>query len=435
MKKLILLPSLSLLIGFFLKLRELPNQLLFVGFSFLLILIILIYFLVKEMKSSEAISLKLIHFLFFILSFIVIVLPYFNTWFPSQILNYEEIYNRGLIPYIHISLIIIVTLYFIKTNKEKITFLNLFQPTNYKGFVIVNSLLFFLNSPFQYVLPDNLYSPNFTREYNKGEGPDIYIDEAHNNTHTASGTYRPFANILSDDGYVIKAFKEKFTKKSLEQVEILVISNALNKKNIEEDFPVYSAFNDDEIENLNTWVKNGGALFLIADHAPFSGASKKLALTFGFEFTDGYALKKKSSKYPSDLFIRENNTLTENIITNGRNTSEYVDSVMTFVGQAFKIPNSAISILTFDQNYILKTLEIVNGIEVEKTESIAGYSQGAILSYGKGRVAVYGEAAMFTGQLPAGLSWIKRGFNSSNAKNNYKLLLNTIHWLENTNNF
>jgi hypothetical protein len=65
------------------------------------------------------------------------------------------------------------------------------------------------------------------------------------------------------------------------------------------------------------------------------------------------------------------------------------------------------------------------------TEPIAGFSQGAVTNYGKGRIAAFGEASMFTGQLPAGLSWIKRGFNSHSAKNNYKLLLNTVHWLDN----
>ena len=187
---------------------------------------------------------------------------------------------------------------------------------------------------------------------------------------------------------------------------------------------------DDEIQTVNTWVRNGGSLFLIADHAPFAGAAKRLSDTFGFEFTDGYAEKRISSKYPSDLFCRNNNTLTQNDITKGREPSEYVDSITTFVGQAFKIPDSASSILVFDQNYVLNTPQIIGNVESIKTESIAGYSQGAILVYGRGRIATFGEASMFTGQLPAGLSWVKRGFNSPEAKNNYKLLLNTIHWLD-----
>ena len=216
----------------------------------------------------------------------------------------------------------------------------------------------------------------------------------------------------------------------MEQTKILVICNALNYKNIESEQPVYSAFSNDEIQSINSWVKNGGSLFLIADHTPFSSASKELAITFGFEFTDGYAEKKISSKYPSDLFCRNNNTLTQNTITKGRKPSEYVDSITTFVGQAFKIPDSATSILVFDQNYVLNTPLINGKIESIKTESIAGYSQGAILIYGKGHIATFGEASMFTGQLPAGLSWVKRGFNSPEAKNNFKLLLNTIHWLD-----
>ena len=65
-----------------------------------------------------------------------------------------------------------------------------------------------------------------------------------------------------------------------------------------------------------------------------------------------------------------------------------------------------------------------------KAENISGYSQAAYLPYGNGKIVVSGEAAMFTGQFGAGLSWQKVGLNSPKAKNNYKLLLNIIHWLD-----
>jgi hypothetical protein len=51
------------------------------------------------------------------------------------------------------------------------------------------------------------------------------------------------------------------------------------------------------------------------------------------------------------------------------------------------------------------------------------------MKYGKGRLVFFGEAAMFTAQL-AGPSQAQVGMNSEYAEENYKLLLNIIHWLD-----
>lgn len=51
------------------------------------------------------------------------------------------------------------------------------------------------------------------------------------------------------------------------------------------------------------------------------------------------------------------------------------------------------------------------------------------MEYGKGRVVMSGEAAMFTAQL-AGPQQVRVGMNSPYAANNFRLLLNIIHWLD-----
>ncbi len=56
--------------------------------------------------------------------------------------------------------------------------------------------------------------------------------------------------------------------------------------------------------------------------------------------------------------------------------------------------------------------------------------QGAVRELGKGRVAVFTETAMFTTQLMAGLSFMPHGMNAPEASQNYRLLLNVIHWLD-----
>jgi len=47
---------------------------------------------------------------------------------------------------------------------------------------------------------------------------------------------------------------------------------------------------------------------------------------------------------------------------------------------------------------------------------------------GEGRYAMFGEAAMFTAQL-AGNTKTRTWMNSDYTEENYKLLLNIIHWL------
>ena len=60
--------------------------------------------------------------------------------------------------------------------------------------------------------------------------------------------------------------------------------------------------------------------------------------------------------------------------------------------------------------------------------AIGGWLQGATLRAGKGRVAVFGEAAMFSAQL-AGPNKTPMGMNAPNAKQNPQFLLNVLHWL------
>src|SRR5512139_1273824 len=107
--------------------------------------------------------------------------------------------------------------------------------------------------------------PIFNPAYPPGEGSKIYIDEAHNNFHTMDGRYKPFADILVKDGYVVKPLKYSVTKKSFEDVDILVIYNALNSRNTQDwTLPTPSAFKENEIYNIVEWVRDGGSLFLIA---------------------------------------------------------------------------------------------------------------------------------------------------------------------------
>jgi hypothetical protein len=265
--------------------------------------------------------------------------------------------------------------------------------------------------------------------YDAGEGPTVFIDEGHHNFHTKEGRYKAFSNLLERDGYVVKEYKGDFTRRKLEEGKILVISNALNEININNwTLPTPSAFSGSEIEMLSQWVADGGSLFLIADHMPMAGAASELASAFGFAFTNGFVFDT-TSRGPA-IFSLADGSLVESSITRGRYKNEAVNQVVTFTGQAFKIPETATPILVFGNRYI-NFLPDTAWVFTEHTQKLSagGWSQGACMPYGKGRIVVFGEAAMFSAQL-AGPQQVKIGMSYELAEENYQLLLNIIHWLD-----
>ena len=276
-------------------------------------------------------------------------------------------------------------------------------------------------------VPDiNYKPPYFKPAYEKEKGPLVLIDEAHNNFHTATGRYSSFAELLKTDGFRVQSNMQSFTKDVLKAAKILVIANALHPDNISLwRLPTPSAFTENEIQIVNVWVKEGGSLFLIADHMPFAGAASDLAKSFGFIIYNGFAVDTVSSR-AMDVFTKASGTLQSNEITNGPFP---LDSIITFTGQAFDLPTSAVSILNLSERFKIYLCDQAWNFN-DKTIKIEGHgkSQGAYLTYGKGKVAMFGEAAMFSAQLSGGQ---KFGMNSERARYNYKLLINTTRWLAN----
>jgi hypothetical protein len=265
--------------------------------------------------------------------------------------------------------------------------------------------------------------------YEQNTGPLVLIDEAHFNFHTASGRYLPFAELLRRDGYVVKPSTSKFSKESLSGAKILVIANALAQRNVEEwNLPTPSAFTDEEITAVREWVKGGGSLLLIADHMPFPGGAEKLAGEFGVKFVNGFARNQKPQGGP-DVFSLATKSLIDHPILRGRDKGEQVDSVTTFTGSAFQTEKGGKPLFVFGEGFVsLNPQEAWEFNDKTQRTEIKGWLQGATLNFGKGRIAVFGEAAMFSAQL-AGPERRPVGMNSPNAKQNPQFLLNVIHWL------
>jgi hypothetical protein len=248
----------------------------------------------------------------------------------------------------------------------------------------------------------------------------------------------------------VDGLRKPFSAKSLKGVDVLVISNALHERN-EEDWslPAPSAFTKDEIAALHGWVEKGGCLFLIVDHPPFPAAAGELAKAFGVEFINGHATAGHWKQNRGEDSFELKTGLKECTITRGRSNAEKVTKVVTYAGSAFKPPKGAIPVMEFGPKSESQERKADDKGKIEmRTVPIEGWCQGAVLKVGKGRVAVFGEAAMFSAQQSPGVVWSwqinlggsmtfrmqlmgpeRFGMNAPEAKQNHQLLLNVMHWL------
>jgi len=265
-------------------------------------------------------------------------------------------------------------------------------------------------------------NPVYTKNY-----PRVVFDEAHNNFHTTTGRYKPFVDLISSDGYNVVPGRKPFAKPSLSTFKILIIANALGAEDMDDQGADSPAFTDEECDVVRDWVKGGGSLLLIADHAPFGGAAENLGKRFGVEMSKGYTLDpegyfKDSGSTSTLVFSRENKRLLDHSITNGRNESERINQVITFTGQSLKGPEGSSILLLLSP-----TARDTPNRESETSVSAAGRAQAIAFKFGKGRVVVLGEAAMMSAQL-AGAEKRRMGMNMPGSDNR-QLALNIMHWL------
>jgi hypothetical protein len=362
-------------------------------------------------------------------------------------------------------------------------------------------------------VPPSPYRPSNTQTV-------VYIDAAHNNFHTKDQRFKPFADLLRNDGFRVESFTEKFTSENLQQVKVLVISNPANDANHPEPnwvSPIVSAFSDSEIEAIMNWVESGGSLLLIADHYPFPGAVADLAARFGFTLDNGYnfdpdyytVLKQRFFELPivgeimqgkadpndaavtgkimaqaGAMFVAlgaEINTLrfwnTNNpkaepayqngdgsmlnleFLNNGAGSKENdtIPYVTTFTGHSFtaselpgmklhpvlRFGDGPFTVLTEAQDaYFGNNADASNQntmVSLLSTQQLPDFVvpvvdasnqlQAAVVEHGKGRVAFFGEAGMFTAQIAADGA-TKMGMNSPLAEHNWKFVLNLMRYLD-----
>ena len=212
---------------------------------------------------------------------------------------------------------------------------------------------------------------------------------------------------------------------------------------------------------MRDWVRAGGSLLLIADHAPFGAAAEALAKRFDIEMSKGHTIDENNYEQEDGnrsflVFSRDNKLLMDHAITRGGG-DERLNRIVTFTGQSLKGPEGSIAFLKLSetakdrqppaQDAKAVTLDrlpngqplppgvAIRGRTPGEAVSAAGRAQGIALTYGKGRVVVLGEAAMLSAQIvsgPAaqimGKSEIRMGMNRAGLDNR-QLALNIMHWL------
>lgn len=274
-------------------------------------------------------------------------------------------------------------------------------------------------------LPDPEFNVTIENPAYKREGPRVMFDEAHHNFHTTDGRYKPFVDLMMNDGYRVIRNRQPFSKITLNSYKVLVISNALGAEEDDDEGADTSAFTEEEIQAVYDWVKGGGALLLIADHAPFGGAAAALAAKFGVDMSKGYTFDPANSvaNLPTQLlFSRENKLLATHPITEGRNENERIKLVRSFTGQSLQGPEESVAILALSETAIDSP-----AYDSKTSVPAAGRAQAVALKLGKGRAVVQGEAAMLSAQI-AGADKHPMGMNVP-GYDNRQYALNLMHWL------
>ena len=228
--------------------------------------------------------------------------------------------------------------------------------------------------------------PNFNTKVDKPayagspKHPRVLFDEAHHNFHTAGGRYKPFADLITSDGYEVIPNREKFSREVLKKGDILVIANALGAEGMGQPGAANPAFTDAECDAVRDWIKDGGSLLFISDHAPMGAAAECLAKSLGVSMSKG-ATSDPSHSEGGDtclVFTRQNQLLGDHPITRGRDESERVNRIQTFTGTSVKGPEGSVPILK------LADTAVDLAMDDDKPVSAAGRAQGVAFSLGQG---------------------------------------------------
>jgi hypothetical protein len=294
--------------------------------------------------------------------------------------------------------------------------------------------------------------PAFTRRQ-----PIVMIDEAHRNQFTMKGAYRVFASLLTEDGLRVIPGVRAFSPEVLETCQILVVADAVGSAQLMAPSARASAFRIAECDAVRDWVKSGGSLLLIADHAPFASAMDSLAVRFGVDFgkastLDTRRVEPETGNMGCILFTRAHGLLGDHPITRGRDKAERINRVATFTGQSLMGPRGSTGLLVLSPSAsdmpttpdarreatseARRRADTTSVVTTPGVVTAVGRFQGLAFGFGKGRVVVLGEASMFGSQFVLGMEArqmgkdrLRIGLNRPDLDDNQQFALNVMRWL------
>ena len=258
------------------------------------------------------------------------------------------------------------------------------------------------------------------------DGPLIMFDSTHKNFFIQSHLIKPLVDLLINDGYRVAFLDKEFSKSSLSQASVLVVITALPFDFATENSAAdKNTFSENELDELQNWVTDGGSLLAFSEHAPFDQAINPLLRKFDMESSIGTTVDtiNYESKYGPGMIKFENKNLnTNHPIVNGKYK---VEKLVSFGGSAL-LGSKYQNILKLDESSF--NVKHSTGIGPEGK----GNSQGLAGMYGSGKVAAFGDSNGFTAmvfnmddgtKMYAGMN--TEGYDWKN------FVLNTFRWLTN----
>lgn len=276
--------------------------------------------------------------------------------------------------------------------------------------------------------------------YEAQRGPRIVIHR-YVSPYLQRGAFEPFAALAETDGFQAQWLDGPLTAERLADTEILAIVNAYSRSGAGDyrrysTMDVPSIYSEEELDLIVSWVKEGGALLLLADHSPFAGGTIALASRFGAVYMTGHALRSDSiseNKHVNIDFRRtpegpNQGKLNAHPIADGALGLGKIEHFFAFGGQAIIPPAGATNLLQIPQGFeAILTFRLTEEFYSAPRIDAGGLSQGMAMTFGEGRVAIFGEAGGFTAQrIDDGEPF---GLTDPDADENAEFVLSTLRWL------
>lgn len=268
------------------------------------------------------------------------------------------------------------------------------------------------------ILPDTSFNIKVNRPVCKVNCPIVLI---HNNGKWKGGLERPFADLLANDGFIVRLSKAILTEDLLKQTNVLVVAG--------------DPLTKEEVDISNNWIKRGGSLFVMTHHdqMDFDNYLNSLGVQTGeinVSQDSLHGLERDGiSLNPSYIYFNDKDKLLgKHPIIQGRSYEESIHFVKSFGGgKSIVGPPGCSVILRLSKSAVdLMNIDPFIGSRVcvnQKGER----SFGVAFKMGKGKVVVLSSALITTAELfPP--DWGKIGMNNPGSDNK-QFALNIIRWL------